>query len=109
MEFRFSQVALFCMALLLVTLAPTAQQPTTSAQQPSTSLNTWRFLNDSFWFVPEANLKAILTTPNTPPLPINDQTVFHIEKYVDGYFWGVTAVQLTRVAASTPRMVKKLK
>jgi len=102
MKSRFPQAALMCMVLVLVTLTSSAQQSTTSPQQPSTSLITWRFLNGSFWFVPEANLKAILTTPNAAPLPINDQTVFHIEKYVDGYFWGVTAVQLTSVAASTP-------
>lgn len=89
MKSRFPQPALLCIFLVALT---------SSAQQSSPSLNAWRFLNGSYWYVPEANLKAILTTPHSPPVPITDQTVFFVEKYVDGYFWGVTAVQLTSVA-----------
>src|SRR5215467_3693807 len=89
MKSKLLLTAFFC--LVLVTLI-------SSGQQPPPSVKTWSFLNDSFWYVPEANIKAILTAPNSPPLPITDQTVFFIEKYVDGYFWGITAVQLTNIA-----------
>ena len=49
--------------------------------------------------MPAANVNAILTTPHTKPAPITDQTVLYIQKYIDGYFWGITAVQLANGSA----------
>lgn len=57
----------------------------------------WRFLQNSYWYVPEANLPALLssTEDGGTYIPIGDQTVFHIQNYENGYFWGRVASELT--------------
>ena len=58
------------------------------------STDRWKFLAGSYWYVPPENIEAVLSNPHITPIPITDQTVFYIEAYTHGYFWGVTAVQL---------------
>jgi len=62
-----------------------------------TSLASWRFLQNSYWYVPQANLQALLssTEDGGTYIPIGDQTVFHIQNYENGYFWGRVASELT--------------
>lgn len=78
---------LFC-ALVMSCLCGAQQN---SLQQ---SADRWKFLNGSYWYVPAENIEAILSNPHIRPMPITDQTVFYIQTYAHGYFWGLTAVQL---------------
>jgi hypothetical protein len=53
----------------------------------------WQWLDNTYWYVPNENLLAIASSPSLPaPIPVSDQTVYHIEHYRAGYFWGITAV-----------------
>ena len=57
--------------------------------------STWDWLAGTYWYVPVSNLRAYLSRPESRQMtPVNDQTVFHITDYRDGYFWGDTAVQI---------------
>jgi hypothetical protein len=44
----------------------------------------------TYWYVPTANLLAYGWSTDDPqnPQPIDDQTVWHIERYENGYFFG---------------------
>jgi hypothetical protein len=57
----------------------------------------WSFLQNSYWYVPTVNLPALLssTANGGTFIPITDQTVFYIQRYVKGYFWGTVATELT--------------
>jgi hypothetical protein len=69
----------------------------------------WRWLANTYWYVPPSNVPAVLldTSNPTAPLlvPVPDQTVFHITGYRDGYFWGVSVVQLGPSAPVCSSMV----
>jgi len=56
----------------------------------------WSWLKNSYWYVPEESLPAVETTfdPVTHQL-ISDQTVWHIEDFSGGYFWGKEVVKLS--------------
>ncbi|HTY53860.1 MAG TPA: hypothetical protein VMB26_01600, partial [Candidatus Binataceae bacterium] len=59
----------------------------------SASANRWRWLNNTYWYVPNQYLLAIASNPSVgAPLPVSDQTVYYISNYKAGYFWGTTAV-----------------
>jgi hypothetical protein len=49
----------------------------------------------TYWYVPAGNLLAFQWNADTPqsPTPIDDQTVWHIERYENGYFFGPVAAQ----------------
>ena len=58
----------------------------------------WSFLQNSYWYVPTANLLAMLSSVEGGAgtvVPIDDQTVFYIKTYQSGYFWGTVATELT--------------
>jgi hypothetical protein len=60
-----------------------------------TTVRRWSWLANTYWYVPAPNLPAVLYNSTTGSQTIvSDQTVFHIEDYVDGYFWGDTVTQL---------------
>jgi hypothetical protein len=82
--------------LLFTTLAVGCPEDVPAAPVGS-SQGDWTFLADSYWFVPPANLLALLssTTNGGTFIPISDQTVFYIEDYQGGYFWGRVATMLT--------------
>ena len=70
-------------------------------QRPTTS--QWQWLNDTFWYVPNEYLLALVSSPSlTAPIPVTDQTVNHIE-YKAGYFWGTTAVSYMGTQTSAQR------
>ena len=65
-----------------------------STLEPPT-VHAWAWLQDTYWYVPEANLLAFRFDAETRELqPVQDQTVYHITGFRDGYFWGRTAVQM---------------
>ena len=54
----------------------------------------WAWLKDSVWYVPAGGLTAVAASPDRGRvITLFDQTVYVIEGYRDGYFWGVTRVQ----------------
>lgn len=62
------------------------------------STATWSFLQNSYWYVPTPNLPALLSATSgstTSHIPITDQTVFYIQTYQEGYFWGQVATEFT--------------
>jgi hypothetical protein len=62
---------------------------------PAPTVRRWSWLANTYWYVPTANLPAVLYNSTTGTIaPVSDQTVFHITDYRDGYFWGQTATQL---------------
>ncbi|TCT11792.1 hypothetical protein EDC22_103104 [Tepidamorphus gemmatus] len=64
----------------------------------------WSWLEGTVWYVPTANLLAIMTSADNPAvIPLRDQTVYVIDGYRDGYFWGVSRVQFA--APGAPRRV----
>jgi hypothetical protein len=74
-------------ALLLVLCAGVLQRPAAA--------DDWSWLQGTIWYVPEQNLPAIEFDPSSGThTVISDQTVYTIDRYVGGYFWGRTAVQL---------------
>src|SRR5205085_9828649 len=56
----------------------------------------WAWLKDSVWYVPAGGLAAVAASPDRGRvITLFDQTVYVIEGYRDGYFWGVTRVQFS--------------
>jgi hypothetical protein len=72
----------------------------------SPTVRRWSWLANTYWYVPTANLSAVLYNSTTGTIaPVSDQTVFHITGYRDGYFWGKTVTQLGSSSASGTSMV----
>lgn len=73
---------------------------------PAAPVDRWQWLQSTYWYVPVQYLPAVALNPSfRSPIPVSDQTVYHIDHYAAGYFWGITAVSYTRAegsAASTP-------
>jgi hypothetical protein len=77
---------LFAAAMVL----STAALPASSA-----TVRDWRWLNGTTWYVPTNGLPAYVYAPEQNQLiPVQDQTVYTITGYRNGYFWGRTAAQL---------------
>lgn len=66
----------------------------------------WSWLANTYWYVPPANLPAVLFNSSSGTLaPVSDQTVFKITGYRAGYFWGKTVTQLGSGSASCSSLV----
>lgn len=80
---------------------------THSSHHPTTpTARRWSWLNDTYWYVPNRNLPAVLFNSSTGTLaPVSDQTVYHITGYREGYFWGKTVTQLGSSSASSSALV----
>jgi hypothetical protein len=91
-------VVLVLAAILALPFSARSEQPA----RPNGVPPRWNFLQNSYWYVPEANLPALLSTTagGGAFAPISDQTVFFIERYAGGYFWEVVATQFTLGAVS---------
>ena len=69
------------------------------AQAPRLKPSRWRWLGEgegTYWYVPNANLPAVEWDSSDPQnySPILDQTVWHIENYEGGYFFGTVVAQI---------------
>jgi translation initiation factor IF-1 len=74
----------------------TPPPPTTPSTSDSSQTDNWSWLAGTTWYVPSASLLAYITGPLAQVnVPIGDQTVFDIQGYNGGYFWGQTVVQLS--------------
>ena len=67
-----------------------------SAPANANTVVDWRWLNGTTWYVPTSGLPAYTYTPlnNNTIAPVQDQTVYTITGYRNGYFWGRTAGQI---------------
>jgi hypothetical protein len=83
--------------ILIGIAALAAVSPAMGAQ-----VDRWRWLQDTYWYVPADNLLALASSPTRrSPIPVSDQTVYHIVGYRGGYFWGPTAVIYTPPGGSS--------
>jgi len=69
------------------------------AESPGLSPARWSWLGEgegTYWYVPPINLPAVIWNPSDPMnySSVSDQTVWHIESYADGYFFGTVVAQL---------------
>lgn len=60
----------------------------------------WSWLGEgegTYWYVPPINLPAVRWDTSDPMnySPISDQTVWHVESYADGYFFGTVVAQFS--------------
>ncbi|MEI8179328.1 hypothetical protein [Aestuariivirga sp.] len=88
--------------LLVTALAvATAFLPASAA-----TVRDWSWLNGTTWYVPTNGLPAYVYTPSQNQLsPIQDQTVYTITGYRNGYFWGRTATKLGDGAVTCKALV----
>ena len=71
------------------------------ADQPSPK--RWSWLEGTIWYVPPENLQAILTTSDSRKVTnLIDQTVYSIDGYANGYFWGVVRTQVMPAGTTLP-------
>lgn len=78
--------------------------PVSAAVTPTA--NRWSWLANTYWYVPTANLAAVLYDSETGRVQsVSDQTVFHITGFGGGYFWGDSVTQLGSNPASTSSML----
>ena len=69
-------------------------------QFPGLTPARWSWLGEgegTYWYVPPINLPAVQWETSDPKnySPISDQTVWHIESYADGYFFGTVVAQFS--------------
>lgn len=70
------------------------------------TVRNWSWLNGTTWYVPTTGLPAYVYSPGTNQLiPVQDQTVYTITGYRNGYFWGRTATQLGDNAVTCKSLV----
>ena len=68
----------------------------TDSAEARSPYDQWSWLNGTYWYVTQADLPALATDLATQQQQVvADQTVWQIEGFVHGYFWGKTFVQLT--------------
>lgn len=59
------------------------------------TVRDWNWINGTTWIVPPSGLPAYVYSPAQNQLvPVQDQTVYTITGYRNGYFWGRTATKL---------------
>ncbi len=89
-------------ALIAAFLATLAMSPPASA---GTVLD-WRWINGTTWYVPTTGLPAYIYAPGSNQMiPVQDQTVYTITGYRNGYFWGRTAAKLGNNAVTCKSLV----
>jgi hypothetical protein len=86
-QWRFRLFAVYaCVVLVQAGLA--------KAEPISPDPHRWVWLKDTVWYVPADGLPALAMDPSSGRrIPLFDQTVYAIQGYRYGYFWGVTRTQ----------------
>jgi hypothetical protein len=81
--------------LLAISTLALGATPAPADNFPAPTPERWAWLKGTVWYVPHANLPAIATTADRDPVvPLRDQTVYTIEGYEYGYYWGFARVQI---------------
>ncbi len=71
-----------------------------SPQRQDFTPRRWQWLANTYWIVSPKGLPAIIFNSETGIIaPVQDQTVYHITGYRDGYFWGQTVAQYSSSGA----------
>ena len=94
-------------AVVPSSLKPSVHVANNHGNQPqSVTPRRWQWLVDTYWYVPNRGLPAIIFTPSTGEIvKIPDQTVYHISGYKNGYFWGETVAQYGGSAPSSAALI----
>lgn len=72
-----------------------------AAEQPTPA--RWAWIEDTIWYVPPENLPAIITSAESRAVTrLIDQTVYSIDGYSGGYFWGVVRSQVMPEGTTLP-------
>jgi hypothetical protein len=67
----------------------------TALPASAATVRNWNWLNGTTWIVPTSGLPAYVYDPEANSLePVQDQTVYTITGYRNGYFWGSTATKI---------------
>ncbi|MEJ8569855.1 hypothetical protein [Microbaculum marinum] len=91
---------LVCAAAVMLLTGPAAAE----WGKPKPSTEDWSWLEGTVWYVPTYNLPAIMTSPDTEAvIPLRDQTVYTIDGYANGYYWGIARAQF--LGPDDPRKV----
>lgn len=70
------------------------------------TVRDWSWLNGTTWYVPKTGLPAYVYVPeHNQLLPVQDQTVYTITGYRNGYFWGRTGTMLGNTGVSCKSLV----
>ncbi len=89
----------FALAIIVVAAGlPLALVATSDRAHSANKFTRWSWLGEdggTYWYVPEKYLPALLwlTTEPESYASISDQTVWHINKFEDGYFFGPLSVK----------------
>src|ERR1700722_5402078 len=87
---RKNLVWAFLLSLIVASGRAEAGTPAAAAADP------WKWLSNTYWYMPIQYLLAIASSPSLQaPIPVSDHTVYCIQHYQAGYFWGTTAVSYT--------------
>ncbi len=88
-------IIVLVVAIYLALLSPRPPQAEASPPSPPSPPGQWEWLEDTDWYVPQQFLPAVeLDLETLIVAPVSDQTVYHIDEYSNGYFWGSTVVQI---------------
>ncbi len=88
-------IIVLVVAIYLALLSPRPPQAEASPPSPPSPPGQWEWLEDTDWYVPQQFLPAVeLDLETLVVTPVSDQTVYHIDEYSNGYFWGTTVVQI---------------
>ena len=111
METSMKQLKYLALILSGIVIAFTALSCVSSASGSAADhdRSRWSWLGENggtYWYVPLENLQAIQWNTDAPSAytPIEDQTVWHIERYSNGYIFGPVVVKF----AGYPRLCQYL-
>lgn len=95
------------LAVLLALAAPAIAQEASPSDwahaEPEATIKRWSWLGGTIWIVPHANLPAVMTEADSKAVvQLIDQTVYSIDRYEHGYFWGTARAQLMPASTKTP-------
>ncbi len=80
--------------LVLLAADQTAAELTETSKESEP--DPWSWLPGTSWYVPVDYLLAyVVGPPGRAPLPISDQTLYTLQGYDHGYFWGPTTTTMT--------------
>lgn len=87
-------------------LAAALAAAATIAPADAATVRNWNWLDGTTWIVPPTGLPAYVYSPAQNQLvPVQDQTVYTITGYRNGYFWGRTATKLGDGAVTCKALV----
>jgi hypothetical protein len=107
---RLSFLHIISIALLLFGSAAVATEAPADLTPSPPSSARWAWLAENggtYWYVPTANLQAFQWNTDDPAAAsaVEDQTVWFIQRYENGYFFGPAVAQLSGRSAMCQYMI----